>query len=42
MFFLFTILSMPTFLLFYHGSATYIEIIDEDGVARHSHSVEEK
>ena len=37
MFFLFTILSIPTFALFYHGSATYVEGVDENGVESHSH-----
>ena len=35
MMFLFTLLSIPTCLLFYHGSATYIAVEDDNGVMVH-------
>jgi len=36
---LFTLLSIPTCLLFYHGSVTYFAV-EEDGVIGHVHLVE--
>jgi hypothetical protein len=40
MMFLFTVLSIPTCLLFYHGSVTFVAVEEDGGVIEHIHVAE--